>query len=308
MSGETLASLYTSMANWLTYVAFLGLTGSVVGQLVVRPRCDPHGPERALLWEAVSGRFRQVAVTSSVLLVVASATRLYAQTYSVFGVDEPVTAALLQVVAFDTRWGAQWFPHLVATILSVGAVMLISLVPRFGWWSAAAGVCALAATLPMTGHAMAHPGEVALPWILQTGHGLAAGVWVGTLAAVLLGVVALGAMGKDHEVAVLVGAFSPLAVGAVMVLVITGMWTTVLYLESWAQLWHTPWGRTLIFKLVLVLATGAVGAYNWKGLRPRLGTRAATGLLLRSSGLELVVAGLVLAVTAVLVHLPMSHE
>ena len=73
---------------------------------------------------------------------------------------------------------------------------------------------------------------------------------------------------------------------------VTGTGTAALYLGGWSDLGTTPWGRALTVKVVLMLATGAVGAYNWRSLRPRLGTSGATGALLRSARLELLLASL----------------
>jgi len=309
MSGETLASTLLSLANWLTYLAYLGLTGSVAGQLVILPRAVRHEVDGDPAWPVVTRRFLAVATTAALLLLVASAARLYAQTYSVFGLDESVNAELLELVALQSRWGGQWRPQLIVTVMAVCAVVSVRLLPRAGWWLCALCVSGLAIAFPMTGHAMAHAGGVALAWTLQTGHIVAAGLWLGTLTAVFCAIVALrAASGQDDQVAALVQAFSPVAVGAVSAVVVTGAWTTVVYLDVWSDLWTTPWGRALMLKVVLVSATGAVGAYNWRKIRPRLGASAETGVLMRSSRLELVLGGLVLVVTAILVHLPILDQ
>ena len=106
----------------------------------------------------------------------------------------------------------------------------------------------------------------------------------------------------------MISVFSPLAVGAVVTVVLTGVATAVVYLEQWSDLWETGYGQTLVSKVVVMLATGTVGAYNWRFLRPRLGTPEAAGLLVRSSIVELTLACVVLIVTAVLVHLPVPGE
>ena len=308
MSAETVASVYAALANWLTYVGFLGLTGSVCGELVIKPLCVWQGSSPMVPWAIVSRRFLLVATSSAWLLVAASGVKLYAQTYAVFGFDEPVTARLMQLIAVESRWGGQWRPQFFAAVFAVPAVTLIRRVPRPGWWLSAIAVAALAVTLPMTGHAMAHAGGVALPWTLQAGHGLAAAAWVGTLTAIVLAATAFRAEpDRDAGIASLVHAFSPIAIAAVVSLMVTGTATAVLYLGGWSDLWTTSWGRALMLKVVLMLATGAVGAYNWRSLRPRLGTSAATGALLGSARRELLLASLVLVVTAILVHLPMGE-
>ena len=308
MSGETVASVYSALANWLTYVGFLGLAGSVCGQLVIKPLCVYQGSSSVVPWAIVTRRFLLVATSSAWLLVVASAAKLYAQTYAVFGLDEPVTVELMQLVAVESRWGGQWRPQFFAAVFAVPAVMLIRRVPKPGWWLSGIAVAALAVTLPMTGHAMAHVGGAGVPWTLQAGHGLAAAAWVGTLTAIVMAATAFRAEPDgDAGIASLIHAFSPVAIAAVGLLMVTGTATAVLYLGGWSDLWTTPWGRALMLKVLLMLATGAVGAYNWRSLRPRLGTATATGALMGSARLELLLASLVLVVTAVLVHLPMME-
>ncbi len=311
MSGETLALAYLSLAKGVTYLGFFGLVGATTVRLVIVPICCRRGTIASELYPVTDRQIRRFAFGSAVLLVCAAVARLYAQTYAVFGIDEPVTIQLMQLVALETRWGAQWFPQLQATLFALGGVVLMLVWPGAGLWCTATASVVLAVTLPMTGHAMSHPGGAALPWTLQVGHGVAGGLWLGSLAAVLATVRSSGVRAVDEHgqlTASLVNVFSPLAVAAVGTLLVTGIATATLYLEHWSQLWRTPYGRMLVGKVVLMLATGAVGAYNWKRLRPRLGTSRGRATLINSAGLELALACVVLAVTAVLVHLPLPNE
>ena len=57
-----------------------------------------------------------------------------------------------------------------------------------------------------------------------------------------------------------------------------------------------------------MLAVGAVGAYNWRSVKPRLEDPEASKLLMRTGKIELAFAAVVLVLTAVLVHLPMPGE
>ena len=108
--------------------------------------------------------------------------------------------------------------------------------------------------------------------------------------------------------ALLVDRFSPLAVAAVGTIALSGILTAALYLGTAADPWATGYGRVLLAKGVLFLATGAVGAYNWRRLTPRLGNPAGTRALLRSVRLELALAAGVLLATAVLAHLALPRE
>ena len=311
MSGETLALAYLSLAKGVTYLGFFGLVGAVAVRLVIVPVCRRGGAIAPALFPVVDRQIRRLALGSAVLLTCAAIARLYAQTYAVFGLDEPVTIELMWRIALETRWGTQWVPQLRATLFAVAAVVLTMIRPGAGWWFTAAAAAALAVTLPMTGHAMSHSGGAGLPWTLQVGHGLAGGLWLGALAGVAATVRSPRVRAVDaggQLTAALVNTFSPLAVAAVATVMVTGVATATLYLDHWGQLWHTEYGLTLVGKVVLMLATGAVGAYNWRRLRPRLGATSGRAALTTSAGLELALASVVLAVTAVLVHLPLPHE
>ena len=310
MSGETLALAYLSLAKGVTYLGFFGLVGAVAVRLVVLPACYRRGTIAFPLSPCVDQRIRGIAFVSAVLLACAAVARVYAQTYAVFGLDEPVTIELIQLVALETRWGSQWRPQLLATLFAIAAVVLMLVWPRSGWWLTAVGAVALAVTLPMTGHAMSHSGGAGLPWALQAGHGVAGGLWLGTLAGVVVTVRLSRVKAVDDPgqlTAALVNAFSPLAVAAVGTVLVTGVATATLYLDHWRQLWQTSYGLVLATKIALMCATGAVGAYNWRLLRPRLGTAAGRATLVTSAGLELALACVVLALTSILVHLPMPE-
>jgi putative copper export protein len=141
-------------------------------------------------------------------------------------------------------------------------------------------------------------------------HELAAGAWIGTLFVMLTaGLSAVLGPATPPErrgpAAVrMVYAFSPFALGSASVLVVFGVITAVRHVKYWSALWTTPYGWTLIVKLVLVSGVVALGAWNWRRQRPRLGSEEGARSLTRSARAELTVAALVLLVTAVLVSLP----
>jgi putative copper export protein len=311
MSGETLALVYLSAAKGIAYLGLIGMIGALGARSIVLPLCRRRGALTPQVDLSVSGQIRGTALVSAALLICAAGARVYAQTYSVFGLDERVTLELIQVVALETRWGGQWMPQFIASILVVVSIVASRVLPGVGRWLVAAAVGALAVTFPMTGHAMAHPDGTTLPWVLQVGHVLAAGVWLGILAVIVATVVASRSRpmpDQDRSIEALVNTFSPVALAAVVAVLATGTATAVLYLDHWRELWQTRYGLMLTGKVIVVLATGAVGAYNWRVIRPRMGTGLGRALLVRSAGLELALACVVLTLTAILVHLPMPSE
>ncbi len=303
MDGETFALLLLAGAKWVTCAGLTGLTGAVaVSRLLARGSGGPAGPRDG----AVDRRLRAVAAGAAGVLVVGAAARLYAQTWSVFGLDEPVTLDLVRVVGLESRWGGGWRPQAGAAVLAAAAAGWWIRRPRLGWWLTAAATAAAWATLPLTGHAASF--ATPFPHAAQVVHGVGAGLWVGGLAVLVAAASRIGRGPRGHEgVADLVRRFSPLALGSVAAIALSGVATAVLYVGSWRDLWATAYGRTLLLKAALFLAAGAVGAYNWRRLTPRLGDEAGTKALLGSARLELLLAAAVLLVTVVLAHLALPR-
>ena len=155
-------------------------------------------------------------------------------------------------------------------------------------------------------------GLVTLRWaaLVNPVHVLAGATWIGTLF-VLMTIAVPSVLRADRPmqdrartVADMVNAFSPMALTAVAVLVTTGVITAVRHLKFVAALWTTSYGEALMLKLCIVVAVLSVGAWNWRQVRPALGTPAASSRLQRSARVELLFAGAVLLVTSVLVSLP----
>jgi len=141
-------------------------------------------------------------------------------------------------------------------------------------------------------------------------HEVAASLWIGTLfVLVVAGLPALlrGPLETDRRgplVAELVARFSNLALCAAALLGVTGVITAWRHLKYWAALWTTSYGYAFDAKMFVVLLVAGLGAWNWKRMRPQLGTEAAGFKLQRSASAELAFAAVVLVITAVLVSLP----
>ena len=141
-------------------------------------------------------------------------------------------------------------------------------------------------------------------------HILAASTWLGTLLVVTMigirGVIKSAAAGQQRAELVydLVNSFSPLALTAATIVGISGLTTAWLHLKRVSSLWTTSYGLTLIVKLILVGIVVALGAWNWRRVRPSLGDEGSELTIRRSATMELTFAALVLIATSVLVTLP----
>lgn len=148
------------------------------------------------------------------------------------------------------------------------------------------------------------------PSLVNPLHEVAASLWIGTLfVLVVAGLPAIlrgpaSAEQRGSLVADLIGFFSPVAIGASLLLVITGITTAWRHLKFVAALWTTSYGYALDIKLLFVAIVASLGAWNWQRMRPRLGTEAAAHQLRNSASKELLFAAIVLMITGVLVSLP----
>jgi copper transport protein len=177
-----------------------------------------------------------------------------------------------------------------------------------GWVLAALGALVLAFTPALGGHALATPERTWLAVLSDGLHVLGAGGWLGGLLAVLaVGVPVAMRLGKERRgraVAALVNAFSPAALFFAALVTATGVLSASFHLGSFADLWQSDYGRTLLLKVGVLSLLFGTGAYNWLRLRPALGADEGAHRLRRSAGFELAVGVVVLLITAVLVATP----
>ena len=141
-------------------------------------------------------------------------------------------------------------------------------------------------------------------------HVLAASTWLGTLLVLTIvgvrGVIRRGPSGTPRAELVcdLVNSFSPLALTAATLVALTGLTTAWLHLKRASALWTTSYGIALIIKLIFVFIVVALGAWNWRRVRPSLGEEGTEQTIRRSATMELTFGAIVLICTAVLVTLP----
>ncbi len=141
-------------------------------------------------------------------------------------------------------------------------------------------------------------------------HEVAASLWIGTLAVMViagLSVVFRQTVPSDERgqlVTEMVNRFSPLALSAATLLGITGVTTAWRHLKHLNALWTSPYGFALDAKLCVVAIVVALGAWNWRRMRPKLGDETGARAIARSATAELSFAAIVLAITALLVSLP----
>lgn len=131
------------------------------------------------------------------------------------------------------------------------------------------------------GHADAGGWSTAISVSAQVAHFAAAGIWLGGLAALLLGF--RGATAAERVAAV--RRFAPIALVAIVVLLATGVLRAIDELGSWGGLLDSGYGRAVLAKALLLATIVAIAARN----RPRPGGRGGGDLagVRRRSRIEL---------------------
>jgi uncharacterized membrane protein len=141
-------------------------------------------------------------------------------------------------------------------------------------------------------------------------HILGGSLWIGTLAILVIAGIsaALSAtIPTDQRAPIVsrwVNAFSPLALASAALLGVTGVITAVRHLKYVSALWTTPYGFALDAKLCAVAAVVALGAWNWRRLKPICHTEPGAQQLQRAARAELTMAAVVLVITGILVSVP----
>ena len=299
MSSEGLAQSLLVASRLIWYVGVIGVIGACTFRLFVLDAQSGGSLHR---------RSTRFGLLASVVLLLGLGARLYAQAYVSFGLDEPLTTALLVATALELPpWSTGWQLQAGAALFTLGGFAWPAAGPAGTRLIVTAAAVSVALSAPLTGHAVSQPGSPIAPVALQAAHVAGAGAWLGTLLVLLV----IGLRDRDPlaDHTDLVAAFSPVALGGAALLFTSGALTTLLYLEAVSQIWATAYGRMLGAKVLLAAAgVAAVGYVNWRWVRPRLSAPGGSRVLRRMVIVELTLALVTLTLTALLVGMPQLEE
>ena len=294
------------LARWLNFIGLVLMIGAVVFRFGVIERGRKFLSDDVV--DAIDRQTRNVALIAATIALVGNLVRLWLQSGSLHGSARMWEPGLLQAMLFDTGWGKAWLAQAFATIAFAVSVRMRTQNPIESWIAALVFAFIGGATPAFAGHAAAVEQMAAIPIFNDSVHFIAASAWLGTLAVLLFaGVPPIVRTSHQpfSDAATLVRTFSPLALFAAAVAIFTGTVSAFVHIKAIPELWTTPYGQTLSIKLLIVMLTATTGAYNWKVVSPRLGTEHATLHIRRSALAEVVIAAAIIAVTAVLVALPL---
>lgn len=295
----------------LTAGAFAFGVGEAPGEVTAPP---PAGAKIPPL--GVSGRFL-LLVGLSLILGTAWVTA-FAFREAPRGTDRLMVASILLAVAglvmlaeSQRQSASVGYSELLSTFLgralifraagiaasALAIALAMKLRSRIGFFTSA-----LFSAVAILAHVVAgHAGAVeSLRWlkiVSQWAHFSAAGVWVGGLAALLIGLRGAATEEKAHAVR----RYSFAAGIALAFVVLTGTFRAINGVGSWKALFETGYGRLVILKVALIVGLIALGALNRYRNVPRAG-HCLTGLR-RVSRIEILLAVIVLAATALLANL-----
>jgi copper transport protein len=295
MSSEGLAESLLVASRVIWYIGALGVIGACSFRLFV---LDDESDRTQHL------RTTRFGLLAALVLLLGAGARLYAQAYVSFGLDEPLTTALLVATALELPpWSTGWQLQAAAALFTLAAFAWSAVGSAGTRMIVTAAAVSVALSAPLTGHAVSQPGSPIAPVVLQAAHVAGAGAWLGTLLVLLV----VGIRDRDPlpDHAEMVAAFSRVALGGAAVLFTSGALTTLLYLETVSQVWTTAYGRVLGAKVLLAAAgVAAVGFVNWRYVRPRLSAPGGSRMLRRMVIVELTLALVTLTLTALLVGMP----
>jgi copper transport protein len=288
---------YLSIALMLGGLAFL-----LVAWLPATAAIAKAEPAWQTAQRAFARRFLGLLLAAVALGVLASVFGVLLQGASAAGVS--LWASLKGTVlsnTLDSRFGEVWGARAIDW-LAIGALLLAAkalgreLAPTLRANDdqltravglprvviALLGVCAgyLAITPALAGHASIES-PVAVFFPSDVLHVLAASVWVGGIAALLLALPAatraLEATERSRLLAATLARFSPLALTAVIVIAVTGVVQAYIDVRSLNGLFHSTYGALIIVKVVLLLVLIGLGWVNRERVIPALKRVAGSG-------------------------------
>jgi copper transport protein len=233
------------VARFVGFLLVLVITGGALALALVfvgHGRGAERRLERALLLACLA----LVPVTLAGLVYEAA-------TAGGFGLREAAGPSVLRAVlgtTFGTVWGLRAsLAALLAGILIV-ATRFRNEIPA--WLRGLIAMCGAAVGVSTTGasHAWAERG---FALVSDGAHLLAAGIWTGGLVSVAFVLHQAPAGDRWRLAARVVPRFSTLAVGAVAVLVVTGIFSAYVEVGAWRGLWDTTYGQLVLGKAALLV-------------------------------------------------------
>jgi len=260
------------VGRWLLYAGLMLL----VGGAVVGCTCFERPPRRS--WPQLAVAAWLSALAGTALLAAAEASQAG--------------------IAAGEWWGSlhRQVEYRVGALLVAAALLLVPALRRPRRALAVLGVGGLVAMWGDVNlsHAAAATRDELLKAFEQWAHFAAAGVWIGGLVTLLVGLAGLEPAARARAAR----RFSSIALVAVVVLVAGGVLRAIDEVGSWPALTSTTFGQALLVKIGLLVVLIGLGAWNRYRTVPAV--EESPHALRRAARIELGLAAAVLVATAVL--------
>src|SRR5215218_9890296 len=307
-----------AVARWL---ALLGMAAVAavwpVWLFVVRPAISP-------VWQLgpkLTRRVRRFAIGAFAFSLLANVVALVVQAAAISGPGDLLNG--LTTTLSDTRYGTWWLVRV--GVLLVFAAVLLGVAWWWPWRRRPATILALiaSAALPSPFSMISHAGAestgqetaVAFDYV----HLLGASLWAGGLLFLVVALVPtlgdLTAAGRRVVLGRALPRFSLLALIAWGVMGFTGLYSAWLHVGNIPALTGTPYGQTLIVKLILIVPLLALGAFNLAVVTRKLRSAKTeervegwSNHLVSALIAEAVIVTLLLAVVGMLIGTPPARE
>lgn len=299
----TLDPVVITAINSTTRAAVYGASALIVGaalfDVVVLRRASGLNPGER---RAIQARALQIAYCAGWVLLLAYVGRLYVQVIDSYLVFTPTLFMVRQLIFSTRAWGLGMFAQIVIAAGVLG--LLIFSKRRAGAPAAttAAGVLS-ALSVPLTGHAIAHAGPIAVA--AQAAHVFGVGGWLGTLTVLWM---TCRRMMSTDDLATIIRRFSPLALTSAALIALAGIATFFIHVGGFSELLSTSYGLVLLLKVAVFLSAASVGYVNWRHLTPRLPETGQRERFARAAALEIALATTAILLTTVLTNLPQPGE
>ncbi len=307
------------VARWVTFVATLLIAGACAVGLALIPRIAADDDTR----NAIARDATRVGIGAVLALIPASLLRLADQVMALQSPGDPILHGV-EALLMSTTWGTGFLWQCTAMLVAgIGCVFASRAPPAATrvtvWWLVAAlGALGLCITPALQGHAIGSEEYTALAVSADIAHVVGASIWLGALGVIgwlsvsLPNADGVVAPGRDALAAarlrVLVPLVPPIALPGAALLIVSGVVASWLHLRDVSDLWREEWGRYVLAKTIIVSVIVLLGALNWRKLGPQMAREASVAALRKSLVTELILALLVLVITAVLVVTPLPGE
>jgi putative copper resistance protein D len=242
-------------AKALLYAALLIAIGTNAARWLLLPRVISELGADGV--GAIEQSVARIALAAASLAFAACCLRVWTHTVAAFGFEGARSWDTIRLIALHSRWGKNWETQVIAAIVLLAACA--ATVWRRTFWPVATFAAAgFTGTMPLLGHASGD----ALRMAVHEVHILAAGIWLGTLATVLLIPVHQGRLRW-----LLLRRFWPIALPGAAAVVAAGLAASWFYVGAVSNLWTTAYGRLLAVKAALVAGISVCGYVNWRRLR-----------------------------------------